>query len=290
MLKEVEAKLHAPDEQLRRLAHSISNIPTRARNLPPPQSHFPSLSARNSINGSPNTSVFGTQHSDNQADLADWERQHLFYQLSHTIVMTMAPALDEKIAVLSTANQTLARQLTRMESSYIRIPEEVSDEARLGNSKHWAYVTDKETKKSAPERTRRDVAGANALAAAAAVAAEGEFASRSEARREAVAARKNRAQHIDSDFDDRPAPRKGPGKARKTADDPKSVGLGIANGGPGTSKRRKVVGGAAVERPVSGALSGAVRGPQASPRETPEVTKKRAKPGPAPKKRYVLGV
>jgi hypothetical protein len=201
-------------------------------------------------------------------------------------IAMMAPALDEKIAVLSTANQTLQRQLDRMMGSYQHIPEEVSDEARLGNPKHWAYVTDKETKK-APERSRREVASTNALAAAAA-AVEGEFTSRSEARREAVAARKSRAHQVDSDFDDRPAARKGPGKSKKTAEDPKSVGLGIANGAVGTSKRKKAPAAAPMERSLSGALGNASRTNQASPRETPDIVpKKRTKPGPAPKKRYV---
>jgi hypothetical protein len=173
-----------------------------------------------------------------------------------------------------------------MMSSYLHVPEEVSDEARLGNPKHWAYVTDKETKK-APERSRREVQNTNTLAAAAAVV-EGEFASRSEARREAVAARKSRAHQVDSDFDDRPPPKKGPGKAKKPVEDPKSVGLGIANGVVNVGKRKKVPGSAPMERSISGALANASRGGQASPRETPDiVSKKRTKPGPAPKKRYV---
>jgi hypothetical protein len=296
MLKEVEAKLHARDDHLRQLADAITRLPPPPRNHVPTQAHFPSLSAANSIDGSRNGSIVGTQQSDGQAQLdstetADRERQQLFYQLSYNIA-TMAPVLDEKIAVLSTANQTLARQLERMESSYVHIPEEVSDEARLGNPKHWAYVTDKETKKTVPERTRRE-AGAHALAAAAAaaVAAEGEIASRSEARREAVAARKNRAQHVDSDFDDRPAPRKGPGKARKAPEDPKSVGLGITNGVQGPNKRRKVAAtGAPMERSISAAMTGNVKASNGSPRETPEAPKKRTKPpGPVPRKRYVVG-
>lgn len=294
MLKEVEAKLHAPDEQLRRLADQIERLPPppQERTYAPVQSYFPSLSAQNSLNGSRNASIVGPSGlaPEGQDDIADYERQNLFYNLSLRIAVA-APVLDEKIALLSTANQTLARCLERMESSYIHIPEEVSDEARLGNPKHWAYVTDKETKKAPPERARREAAnhGVNAI-----LAADSEIAQRSETRREAVAARKNRAQHIDSDFDDKPPPKKGPGKGRKAVvDDAKSVGLGITNGAGGPNKRRKVTGGpgaAPMERSMSGAISGALRGGQGSPRETPEIgttaTKKRAtKPGPPPKRR-----
>lgn len=299
MLKEVEAKLHAPDEQLRRLAGQIQNLPPlpSERAYPPAQSYFPSLSAQNSINGSRNGSVVGPSVFSHdvptgQEEIADRERQHLFYKLSLTIA-SAAPVLDEKIALLSTANSTLARCLERMESSYVHVPEEVSDEARLGNPKHWAYVTDKETKKAPPERARREAAnhGVNAI-----LAADSEIAQRSEIRREAVAARKNRVQHIDSDFDDKPPPKKGPGKGRKAVvDDAKSVGLGITNGVGGPNKRRKVasgIGATPMERTMSGALAGTVRGGQGSPRETPEIvttaTKKRAtKPGLPPKKRYV---
>lgn len=295
MLKEVEAKLHAPDELLRHLADAITHLPPPTRNQPPPPAYFPS--AHNSVNGSRNGSIVGTQQSDTSSatEVADRARQSLFHQLNFTI-QSMAPALDEKIAVLSTANQTLQRQLDRMTSSYVHIPEEVSDEARLGNPKHWAYVTDKETKK-APERTRRDVTNANAntLAAAAAAmhAADGEIASRSETRREAVAAKKSRAAQVDSDFDDRPPPKKGPGKAKKPVESANHVGLGIQNGVAGPSKRRKVAAAAAataapMERSISGVFPSNTRGNQASPRETPDIVpKKRAKPGPAPKKRYV---
>ncbi|KAE9972804.1 hypothetical protein EG327_009371 [Venturia inaequalis] len=295
MLKEVEAKLHAPDEHLRRLADEIERLPPpQERTYPLVHSYFPSLSAQNSINGSRNGSIVGPSGfvPEGQDEIADYERQNLFYNMSLRIAVA-APVLDEKIALLSTANQTLARCLERMESSYIHIPEEVSDEARLGNPKHWAYVTDKETKKAPPERARREAAnhGVNAI-----LAADSEIAQRSETRREAVAARKNRAQHIDSDFDDKPPPKKGPGKGRKAAvDDAKSVGLGITNGVGGPNKKRKVTGGAGaapMERSMSGALSGALRGGQGSPRETPEIgtagTKKRAnKPGPPPKRRNI---
>jgi hypothetical protein len=292
MLKEVEAKLHAPDDHVRRLAEAVSNLPPPTRNHAPPPSYFPSLSAHNSVSGSRHPSVVGTQASDSalntdNTETADRERQHLFYNLNLNIA-TMAPALEEKIAVLSTANQALQRHLDRMLSSYNHIPEEVSEEARLGNPKHWAYVTEKETKK-APERSRRDVQGANALAAAAAAMQDSEAASRSEARREAVAARKSRAQAVDSDFDDKPAPKKGPSKAKKTTEAPNAAGLVIQNGATAGPKKRRAMAGVQMERSLSGALAGQSRTAQASPRATPDIVpKKRAKPGPAPKKRYAL--
>lgn len=297
MLREVESKLHGPDELIRRYATAITNLPDPARARQPPQAYFPSLSAHNSVDGSRPGSVLASDNTSTSTNAikenaeADREREALFYNLTMNIAI-MAPALDEKIAVLSTANQTLRRQLDRMISSYHHIPDEISEEARLGNPKHWAYVTEKETKKVPERPSRREIVGTNTLAAAAA-AVEGEFASRSEARREAVAARKGRAQQVDSDFDDRPPPKKGPGKAKKPVpiEDPKSVGLGIANGIAGPGKRKKVPGGVPMERTASGALSNNGKGHQPSPRDTPDVVpKKRAKPGPAPKKPRVPGV
>ena len=165
MLKEVDAKLHASDEQNFRLAETIDRLPPPTRARPPPHAYFPNLSVPNSVDGSRHGSVVGSHASDGTLtndgfEAVDRERQALFYNMNANM-MAMIPALDEKIAVLSTAHQTLQRQLDRMMSSFIHVADEVSEEARLGNPKHWAYVTDKETKK-APERSRRDVANANA--------------------------------------------------------------------------------------------------------------------------------
>ena len=297
MLKEVEAKVHPQDAELRRITNQIAQLPAPPRsNLHIHEGHFPGLSIHNSLNGSRNASVqsftplqlpsVGSQTGSADAQ-PEPERRRLFGELNKT-VREMAPMLDEKIAVLTTANETLKSQLRRMESSYVHVSEEISPEARWGSITHWAYVTDKESKKSGPERSRRDAAGANSLAAAAA-AIEGDFAaSRSEARREAMHAKKSRKQQIDSDFDD--APTRKIAKTKKVAvtrtDDIRyRVGLGITNGTGGPGKKRKTATAPVMERSISAAIHGRL----VSPRDTPgaDIGKKRkAAPGPAPKKRF----
>jgi len=266
MLKEVEAKVHGPDEELNRLAEALPALP-------------------------------GSSANDTQSQQ---QRNDLLLQMCHKIEQ-MSPALEEKIVVLSTTNDILAKQIVRMESSYKYIAEEVSEEARLGSLTHWAYV-DKDSKKvsAAAERPRRDVAAANNLAAAAAAVHEGDIAAaRSEARREAVAARKTRKEQVDSDFDDRPVPKKTLPRPKKVAvagpaGEGKLHGLGIVAAPGATTKRRKVEKPTTGESAMSAALNGAVTGATAgrgrgSPRETPvaESSKRKAKavPIPAPLKK-----
>lgn len=313
MLKEVEAKVHGPDQELERLVDEASTLPPPPSYRQPP-SLLEALAATAATN-SANVSVNGSFHNgatpvrypgppaDHQHEAqeqpddaqADVRRRQLFGHLSFLIHQT-APILDEKIAVLAAANQTLATQLARMDSSYPYIAEEVSEEARLGSLAHWAYA-EKESRKmggATNERTRRDVAAANNLAAAAAAVHEGDVAaSRSEARREAMLANKrNRNQHVDSDFDDRPPPKKAPpNRVRKPADavtgvtDKAVVGLGITAAQP--SKRRRTdkngVSAPGMERSMSGAVAAGSRAGVASPRETPAAEKgKKKSRAPAP--------
>ena len=143
--------------------------------------------------------------------------------------------LDEKNHVMSTAVDCLDKQLKRCQSSFPHIEKEISEEARLGSMTHWAYNTEKPTEKKGMiggERTRR---AANHLAVESEAAAI-----RSEARREAVAARKGKHQAMDSDFDDlRNTSKKAQtsGKGKKTGE--AIYGLGISNAAP-PNKRRKV--------------------------------------------------
>jgi hypothetical protein len=273
MLKEVEAKLHGPEEELARLAASISNLVEKSRSVAKPGNNGKGNVASEAESS---TKVAATTPDTQQ------EQTQLFRQLNYGVAL-MAPMLEEKIAVLSTANMTLARQLDRMESSYMHIPDEVSHEARLGSSTHWAYTAEKETKKAGNERTRREVAAANNLAAAAA-AVEDLAAARSEARREAMLAKKGRQQHVDSDFEERHLARKPTGKGRgKHADPPDGKPVGPGPGQPGPGKKRKnAAGGAAMERSISAAVSGA-RAAVGSPTPGVEPTRKRKNPpGPVP--------
>ena len=314
MLKEVEAKVHGPDEVLAQLHKTIFDLPTPSqRQAPPLAEDMLSFTANNSINGSVNGSVINgsasslpqqgmqilpnsvsSQAAEGEADL---RRRQLFLQLRQTL-FEMIMILDEKNAVITTANQTLSKQLARMDSSFPSVEGEISEEARLGSLNHWAYH-DKDNRKgngtTTTERRGRDVAATNSLAAAAAAVHDGDVAAhRSEQRRQAVAERRGRAPP-DSDFDDRPGKKPHHGKLRKAADtvgDAKHSNVS-ANGtstGPMT-KRRKVdkAGAASTERSIATAFRGAGNGH--SPKETsvtegPRKKTKAAPSAPLVRKRY----
>ena len=198
---------------------------------------------------------------------------------------------DEKNHVISNANDELDRQLTRLDSIFPFIAGEISDEARLGSLTHWAYSNRNAPKTTTNERPRREAASTKELAHAI---HEAEAASRSEARREAVIARRQRRTHADSDLDDVRAggARKGQSsKSRGGAGAGDQAGHGQGNTGSGQAKRRKVErpapveAGAAMERTASSASTSR----QAASKDPAEATKKRRAPNTnaAARKRYV---
>ena len=330
LLKEVDAKIFAPEEQLFRLVSAAAKAP-----LPEPRPNNEAsssiapasapMSAQNSSSGIVmNNSlqpVPATDEAHNASifDPLNLPRRHLFRQTALKI-QEMLVSLEEKNHVISTANEALQAQLTRIEDVWPHLKNEFSDEAKWGSTTHWAYPENRIGKSSHAERARRD--GAAAISAAAQAVAE-EAAARSDARKQAVQAKKNsrnqnnnnhshhHTQHQDSDFDDHDARhkpeggKKGPGsKSRKTAAEANNVGLGIStssttNNGNPPQKRRKVektTNGAAppVDRAMSTVFgNSAPKAKTASPRETPpapEVPKKRkALPSGSgqSKKRYV---
>lgn len=319
MFKEVEAKIHDPEQVLKVLFDEIARlpVPTIAQRQQAAQNQQTST-GNNSVPGSVAGSLYHDSASLHQQlavelfpenlqslppqEQADLYRRQLFFRL-RMVIASMLPTLDEKLVVLTSANQTKNKGLARMDSSFPHIENEISEEARCGSLTHWAYAEKEEKKKggTTSERTRRDVVSTNNLAAAAAAVHEGDLAaSRSEARREAMLANKrSRNHHLDSDFDEGRTTKKTQSRARKgvettSASDPKAYGLGISNGIPQPSKRRKTekATAPAMERTVSSSLN--YNGPsgRASPRETPaaEVAKKKARAAPVPvpaKKRYV---
>ncbi|KAL0256321.1 hypothetical protein SLS55_008715 [Diplodia seriata] len=318
MLKEVEAKTHQPDDELQKLAEQVSQLhaPTR-REAQLAALNTANATGHSTANGNAADAVIQDQTPANQQQGNDLlenanngklmneasilARRELFLRFRYGLSQ-MCAMLDEKNAVLSSANQTMDKQLGRMESSFEHIDEELTFEARYGSFSHWAYKDGEEKKKTTNERSRREVAAANNLAAAAAAVHEGDMAaSRSEARREALLAKqRNRNHYVDSEFEDsRPAKKPPTNRGKKVADpvgppDARLFGLGISNGPGQATKRRKTEKGAAVapamERSLSGAMQNAQPG-RASPRETPaaEGGKKRSRAAPAPaavKKRY----
>ncbi|KAI9798131.1 MAG: hypothetical protein M1835_004220 [Candelina submexicana] len=288
LLKEVDAKAYGPDEALGHLVEAALNAPAppRKQTISYTQaSEAPAISG-----GTNNQTTSGILPKGNapgsQASQADPEstsqlqpadddstlpRRHLFLNL-RLVLTEMLMTLDEKNHVISTATDAMNKQLARINSSFPYIENEISEEARLGSTTHWANpkpLVDKPTTTTANERSRReprnfqDIVAASNLAAAL-VKEDQAAASRSESRREAMLAKKTRNPRADSELDDGHGRNRDAGsiqsttavkrphgntKARKVADggsavNGSTVGLGITNGNTGASinppsKRRK---------------------------------------------------
>ncbi|KAF5137662.1 Transcriptional regulatory protein PHO23 [Metarhizium anisopliae] len=271
LLKEVDAKIFAPEEQLFQLVAAISNssLPEARANNDAAGAAQPAsapMSTQNSSSGMAlNPARASSAPSLDEAsaaptsvfDPSNIPRRQLFRQTAFKI-QEMLVSLEEKNHVLSTANEALQRQLARAEDVWPYLENEFSDEAKWGSTTHWAYPENRTgSKVSHTERARRD--GAAAISAAAQALAE-EAAARSDARKQAVQAKKGlKNQQQDSDADDLEARHKEPAKkttakSRKTVTaDPNSTALGIpapsTNGNP-PQKRRKV------EKTVNGANTG----------------------------------
>jgi len=277
LLKETEGKVYQPDQALIELVGAVNALPPLPRQAPELHSHpFLNFSYTNSINGSASASVIdGHLPTSLPANLDNHElhssqpqpvheqletRRILFRQLQEQLKV-MTAVLDEKSFALNGANEALARQLSRLEKTIPYIENEVSEEARLGSNTHWALPHMKEQRKPTTvpvsERSRRDIQAANSLAAAAAAVHENDIAAtRSEARREAMQAKRNRNPNVGSDFDERPASKKivTSAKIRKPQDAaaPSEPSKGVSNGTTSTShKRRRVEKPASLERRAS---------------------------------------
>lgn len=304
LLKEVDAKIFAPEEQLFKLVAAISNSslhesrPNNDASSTAPPASAP-MSTQNSSSGTvlnpPRASSAPSLDAPTSVfDPSNIPRRQLFRQTAFKI-QEMLVSIEEKNHVLSTANEALQRQLARVEDVWPYLENEFSDEAKWGSTTHWAYPENRSGGKvSHAERARRD--GAAAISAAAQALAD-EAAARSDARKQAVQAKKSlKNQHQDSDADDLDGRHKEPGKktgkSRKIAAvtaDPNNVGLGIsattANGNP-PQKRRKV------EKTANGAAppsAGAMSTVFGSTAPKPKTGSPRGTPAPdGPKKRKAL--
>lgn len=318
MFKEVEAKIHDPERSLRLMFDEIDRMPV------------PTKAERSEISNNTITVDRGVGIGTNGGAMqdpailwqqlaaidretlspkeqADLKKRQAFCRLRMHIV-NILPALDEKLVVLGGAKTTKDKGLARMNHSYAHLDDEVNEEARYGSLTHWAYADKEEKKKGgAHERQRREVVSANNLAAAAQhVHDVDSIAAKSEARREAMLAKRSRHQHVDSDFDDRPAKKPHKRKAigaEAAGNDARTIGLGITgNGAPSQSKRKKTekalaAAAAAAAPPMERSLSGALKVAAGtsgrsgtSPRATPSIEggtgkrKPRAPPAPAQRK------
>jgi hypothetical protein len=324
LLKEVDAKIFAPEEDLGKLVDAALNAPPPQRPQAIEAQHVLGLtsapmSTQGSVNGSITNGHVGSVNSTPDAvdvynssnmvyDPANLQRRQLFQHCAYTM-QNMLVSLDEKNHVISTAAEALHKQLTRIDDCFPYIELEVSEEARYGSTTHWAYPENRVPKTGAAGGSRREIAVVNNLSAAAQHMAE-EAAARSDARKQALLERKKgKNQHIDSDFDDHHDGRHkekklhGNSKIRKAADASLGVGLGITNGA-GTNgnapKRRKLAEkgpatGAGMERSLSSVFgsNGSAVKKAASPRETPgPEAKKRSRVTGATngqtRKRYIL--
>ncbi|KAM0209605.1 hypothetical protein ACHAPA_000459 [Fusarium lateritium] len=313
LLKEVDAKLFTPEDQLFRLVEAATNAPvSEARpNNETSSAIVPGSAPMSAQNSSAGTALNNSAQSvpsvdesnrDLVFDPSNLPRRHLFRQTALKI-QEMLVSLEEKNHVISTANEALQAQLTRIEDVWPHLENEFSDEAKWGSTTHWAYPENRFSKASHVDRTRRD--GAAAISAAAQALAD-EAAARSDARKQAVQAKKAsrnnnnnhnnaNAHNHESEGDDHDGKHKPEGpkkttKSRKTAAETANVGLGIStaatNNGNPPQKRRKV------EKPTNGATATTERAMSsvfgnAAPKA--KTTSPRATPAPeAPKKRKAL--
>ncbi|TVY58873.1 Transcriptional regulatory protein PHO23 [Lachnellula cervina] len=307
LLKEVDAKIFAPEDDLGKLIDAALHAPLPERRQPDTQhAHGPTsapMSAQGSVNGSiinghpaSVASVPDTDIASQAYDPANIPRRQIFQHCAYTM-QNMLVSLDEKNHVISTAAEALNKQLARIDECFPYIELEVSDEARFGSTTHWAYPDNRVVKTVSGGASRKDIQTVNHLTAAGQQMAE-EAAARSDARKQALLAKKsNKHPHGESDFDDHHDGRHkekklhGNSKIRKAADASLGVGLGITNGAATNGnppKRRKVdkgpSGGVVMERAMSGVFGSngvATKGKASSPRETPgpEGPKKRPRGG-----------
>lgn len=295
MLKEVDAKIYGPEESIGQLVAAALNAPVPPRPPRQPASvqrpidlartnadmtgiAAGSVSESTAPSQAIAPSVFGSLDDPNTTD---GPRRRIFAHL-RSVMGEMLSTLDEKNHVMLTAMEGLDKQLARCDSSFPYIANEVSEEARLGSKTHWAY-RDKTADKKANTTTERTRHATTHLASNTAIQDAEGAAARSEVRREALAARKQRNNYVDSDFDDKAVqtakkPTLG-AKGRKAADTLPTNGTGLGITGVTTavppSKRRKVekglTSGLPTERAmgtVYGSNAGAAKANGNSPRDT----------------------
>ena len=321
LMKEVEAKVHGPNKRLGEAVDALLEQPVPRRS-DTGRSHVGMLSftAANSAIGSANVSLVngvapygatGGQDStaasvagddstqDAEGDLERRKQYHELRMITHNLLAN----LDEKNVVLTEANRVLSLQMSRLDSVFPHVEEEIPEEARLGSMTHWAYSDNRLKVKPLPpaasERNRRDVALTNSLAAAASAVHETEIlAARRDATKDTGKEKTGRGRQrepVDSEFEDRP--KKGTAKvargkaaaaAAAAAAASSATGLGITTNGEPVKRRKvdKVAGAPAMERQASTKSKVQKETPRSTPTAEPvkKVTKAKAAP-PAPPKR-----
>ena len=255
LLKEVDAKAWAPEENLQTLLTAcIASRPAReaSTSLQNADEASKSTAEPQTQQNAPESVTLAaiddtSQTSAASVDPVTLQRRRLFYDLRNNLTEMMV-TMDEKNHVINNANEELSRHLRRLEAIFPHIASEVSEEARLGSLTHWAYLENRVPARATGHTSRREAA------ASLATMHETDIASRSESRREAMLARKQRQTHVDSDFDEqRNSNRRNNsnGKTRRIGEIAAEAGLGISNAGS-APKRKKV------ERPAGGSVTAEV--------------------------------
>lgn len=294
LLKEVDAKIFTPEAALFQFVDEALKItsPEDTQWFNDASSSAAAVStpastennrAGSGLNGNNPSAPSGSEAGSTPYDPNNLPRRHLLRQAAFKM-QEMLVSLEEKNHVITTANEALAKQVSRIEEIWPHLESEFSEEAKWGSDTHWAYVENRASKaaQAQTERSRRD--GAAALSAAAQQLAE-EAAARTSDRKQALAAKKNskaqaQAQAAEAESDGKPheSGKKGPGtgKSRKQTADPATVGLGISNpptsnGTPAPKRRTKGTAPAApADRAMSTVFGTAAPKPKTtSPRETP---------------------
>ncbi|KAI9858185.1 MAG: hypothetical protein M1813_007834 [Trichoglossum hirsutum] len=274
LLKEVDAKLHGPEEALSEYITIAAKTPAPERKvscshveavgvLPPKESGANGID-RFTADGAVDRETAAREGSPDERD-TDIARRALFHHLRCTI-NEMLPALDEKNHVISTANEALNKQLLRLESVYPYIECEISEEARYGSLNHWAYIEKPGAKRSStgPERSRRDVAPTNGFSISSAINDGETVGTRSESRREAMLARKQKVHQVESDFEEgRAHLAAGSSRQRDTASAQPAPVTNATKRSHGNTKAKKAADGAAGtgSTVTNGPISAAIRHP-----------------------------
>ncbi|KKA29094.1 hypothetical protein TD95_002787 [Thielaviopsis punctulata] len=242
LLKEVDAKIYAPEETLFKLTDECFNAPMpQCKPLPKDlperlQGVIAGGEALKNLEPTPVPNTLGGAPGDEGYNSAVFDQQNLarrrLFANTANHIKEMLVALEEKNHVISTANDALQKQLSRMDNVWPYLETEFCDEAKWGNIKHWAY----------PENRTKDGRRRDHISAAALIAAE-EAAARSDARKQAVQAKKEKKQQQQHQ-EEQDESRKG--KSRRVLDtngnSSSTVGLGISsshNSNGTSSKRRK---------------------------------------------------
>ena len=280
LLKEVDAKAWQPEDHLQIiLTQCLADQPTLPVLQPLPYSAPPSTVnlADEAAQHSTNNSVAGAIHDGasqiSSSSSTSMQRRQVVAALRHNLAQLMH-TMDEKNHVINNANEELSCHIQRCNILWPHLSDEISEEARLGNLKHWALTDLNPPKKGTTAGTSRRDANLGIMQ-------DNEVAQRSESRREAVAAKTKQrldrlAQQDSGAGESRNSKKRNLAREDTRANDSASevAGLGIT---AGKGKKGVKTGGVAMEKSLSVAIGG--RAMSREPSQQDAVKKRKAPAG-----------